>query len=134
MKSWLKYLLIGIVIFVLIIGLFFLYQLGFLIQNYDTKMFNKAIETGDVGYCHKIKDQGVAPGYYPSCVSLVAQKNNNPTICENLEERNSLSLEDCYSLYAYYKNDESLCVEPQCSKTLFNICIESGCETIKDYE
>ncbi len=130
MKKSLKIILI--IIGIIIALIIFKFVLEFFIEPLiDTSRFNKAIETGDVSYCMKIQAHHVTPGPKGTCISLVSQKNNDPVICENSDE---LQIGDCYALYAYYKNDESLCIEPQCSKALYNYCIEMGCGTIKDYE
>lgn len=134
MKKGLKIGLIIFAVIVLILIAFFLIRNIFGLPFYDKYMFNKAIETGEVKYCHKILDYNVAPGRGTTCVILIAQKNNDSFICENLKTINSLYTEDCYAGYAYYKDDESLCVEPICSKTLFETCKRTGCLTIKDYQ
>ncbi len=132
MKKGLKItLIISLTIVVLFLVFLLIRIFGF--KPYDKFMFNRAIKTGDVKYCHKILDSGMAPGLGVVCVSLVAQKNNDSLICGELQTINSLYISDCYAMYAYYKNDESLCVEPQCSKTLFNTCKSKSCGTIRDY-
>jgi len=130
MKRGLK---IIIIVFASIISLMVLISLFIFVGSpiYDKIMFNKALNTGDVSYCHKIKSYFFTPGSEGTCISLVAQKNNDVSICET---GNELQKDDCYAVYAYYKNDEALCVEPQCSKTLFNYCKTNGCDTIDDYK
>jgi hypothetical protein len=129
MKRGLKTTLIIFISIIILIGLILLFLLV-ISPNNDKSLFNKAIETGDVSYCHKIKSYFLIPGSEGTCIGLVAQKNDDSSICE---EGNELQKHDCYATYAYYKNDESLCIEPQCSKSLFNYCIINGCETIGDY-
>lgn len=134
MKKGLKIGLIILGVIILILIIFFLIRNIFGLPFYDKYMFNKAIETGEVKYCHKILDYNVAPGLGTTCVTLLAQKNNDSSICEELQTINFLYIEDCYAAFAYYKNDESLCVEPSCSKTLFETCKRTSCLTIKDYQ
>ena len=132
MKKSLKIVLIILAIIILLVVIFLIkniYGLGF----YDRYMFNKAIKTGDVKYCNKILDYAIAPGRRLYCVELLAQLNDDSSICEKIHN-SSPYLSSCYALYAYYKNDESLCVEPQCSVTLFNTCKRVNCETIDDYK
>ena len=129
MKKGLRITLIIISLIVLIIILISLFV--FVVSPiYDKILFNKAIDTGDVTYCHKIKSYFFTPGSEGTCISLVAQKNNDISICET---GNELQKDDCYAVYAYYKNNETLCVAPQCSKTLFNYCETNGCDTIDNF-
>jgi len=129
MKKGPNIILILFISIIVLIGLIFLFFLV-ISPNNDRLLFNKAIETGEVSYCHKIKSYFQVPGLEGTCISFIAQKNNDPSICE---EGNELQKNDCYAGYAYYKDDETLCIEPQCSKTLFNYCKTNGCETIDDY-
>ena len=117
----------GIILLIILLTLYFFVASPI----YDKIVFNKAIDIGDVSYCNKIKSYFFTPGSEGTCISLVAQKNNDASICE---KSNELQKNDCYAVYAYYKKDESLCVEPQCSKTLFNYCKKNGCKTIEDYK
>ena len=127
MKKWLRITLI-------VIGIVFLFILltFFGLSPYDATMFNIAMKTGNVEYCDNILDFWIVPGRGTQCVTLLAQKNNDSSICEKLKSINDLYISDCYALYAYYKNDESLCQESLCSKTLFDYCIKNGCSTIND--
>lgn len=129
MKRGLKITLTIFISLIILIGLLLLF-IFVISPSYDKSLFNKAIETGDVSYCHKIKSYFLVPGPEETCITLIAQKNNDPSICE---ESNGLQKDDCYAGYAYYKDDETLCIEPKCSKTLFNYCKTNGCETIDDY-
>ena len=134
MKKGLKIVLIIFVILVILLIIIYLIRYVFGLGFYDRYMFNKAIDTGDVKYCNKILGYAMTPGMGPTCVSLLAQLNDDSSICEELQIKNSLYIDQCYAMYAYYKNDETLCVEPQCSKTLFNTCKRVNCDTIDDYK
>lgn len=130
MKKSIKITLIAVVAIILLITLIAFYFFVFS-PIHDKTLFSKAIDVGDVSYCHKIKAYSATPGPEGTCISLVAQKNNDQSICE---AGNELQKRDCYASYAYYKNDETLCVEPQCSKVLFSYCKTNGCKTIEDYK
>lgn len=133
MRKGLKILIIIVSVIVVVLILLVLFKV-FGSPIYDESLLDKAVRTGDVNYCKKMISQGSIPGPGQNCVELVAQKNDNQSLCLELITINEIGIGQCYALYAYYKNDETFCQEPPCSKTLFNYCQKNTCLTLKDYK
>lgn len=122
--------MIGLIILIVVITIFGLKS------SSNEQLLGKVIAEKNVDYCKEMNDRGAAPGPIPNCISLVAQASDDNSICEELYGIHDLGVSDCYAHYASYKNDETLCEESKCSKTLFETCINNpnaGCPNLKNY-
>jgi len=86
----------------------------------DTCLRDKSFENKNSKFCKLIKDTHKRNSCYTRAISY----DNNPSLCENIEDSQN-DRDSCYYLYVYYFGNKSYC------KEIINDTIRNDCENLE---